>query len=119
MSILRRLLVALPVLSLAACGERGFDIYMQALKQAEHADKVDCQMMWDEASSAMVISSAKIIECKQAQEEALATIRRAQAAGFEGKDVDKMVEEIEHKLTKLSSRLRVVSYMERQMELER
>jgi hypothetical protein len=119
---LRKLLVVIPLVvasaSFAACGERGFDIYMQGLAQSEQADKVHCQMLWDEGASAMVINSEKLIECKRAHEEVLVTIRRAQEAGFTGKDVDRVVSETQGKLDKLASRLKVVSYMERQMELE-
>mgnify|MGYP000167720239 CR=1 FL=1 len=102
----------------SACGESSFDIYMRGLKQSQEADTVHCQMLWDDASSAMVINSEKIIECKKANEEALATIKQAQAAGFTGKDVDRTIAGIEEKLAKLDSRLRVISYMETQMEID-
>ena len=69
-------------LGLAGCGESSFDIYMRGLKQSNEANKVHCQMLWDQASSAMIINSEKIITCKQANEDALETIRQAQAAGF-------------------------------------
>ena len=104
--------------ALGACGESSFDIYMRGLAQSNEADKLHCQMLWDEGSSAMVINSAKIITCKQANEDALATILAAQAAGFEGKDVDRTIAGLEAKIEKLHSRLKVVSYMERQLELE-
>ena len=110
-------LVSMCVL-LGACGESSFDIYMRGLKQSEEANRVACQMLWDDASSAMVINSAKIIECKKANERALETIKQAQAAGFTGKDVDRTIEGIQDKLDKLESRLKVISCMERQMDLE-
>jgi hypothetical protein len=112
------LVIASMCVLLGACGESSYDIYMRGLKQSEEANKVHCQMLWDEASSAMVINSSKIIECKKANERALETIKQAQAAGFTGKDVDRTIAGIEEKLQKLDSRLKVVSYMERQMELE-
>jgi hypothetical protein len=101
-----------------ACGESSYDIYMRGLKQSKEANTVHCQMLWDKSSSAMVINSEKIIECKKANEDALETIKQAQAAGFTGKDVDRTIAGIEEKLDKLDSRLKVVSYMERQMDIE-
>lgn len=105
-------------LASAACGESSYDIYMRGLKQIEEAERGACQMQMDETGAAMVISSAKIIECLQANQAALETIRRAQAAGFTGKDVDRVILQLQQKIETLEERRSVVGYMERESQLD-
>ncbi len=113
---LGRAALALAASSAAACGESSFDIYMRGLAEIEAADRGPCQMEVD-AGGAMVISSAKIIECLEANQAALRTIEDAKARGFEGKDVERVIAQLNEKIEKLESRRSVVGYMERESEL--
>ena len=113
-SLALALLAAAPLLG---CGEGSYDIYMRGLAQVQEAERGYCQMEMDTSGTAMVISSAKIIECLQANEAALETIKLAQEKGFTGKDVDITILKLEQKIATLEQRRSVVGYMERDAQL--
>lgn len=97
----------------SGCGESSYDLYMRGLKQAGEAERIHCRLAWDTGQGALVINSESIIDCLQANQDALVVIEQAREAGFTGKDVDRTVLGLEQKILKLESRLRVVGYLER------